>query len=335
MQSFKSPARSSAIRGDRPGYARVPDTVAEIEEWRARWLAFLSENLFSYELAGGLTTSDDFRVSATSRHVGGFTLARVVTASGASRLQRRSPQIGADSQDRICLYLPLAGRIEVSQFGRSAPYGSDQLTLVAASEPVQHTKFGDNDTLCFLMPRSFVDQRIVHTEEICVRPLVAGDPMGSLVKDTLVSLHQRAPQLDDEQFKATAALVGELVLLAMGGAADVLAGASSVRSANLARAKRIIRARLEDLELTIVDIAADCGFSVSYLHNLFKDDGRTVWEYVTEERLRRARAMLEFEGGAGTRVTDVALSCGYSNLSQFSTAFRRAFGVTPREVLRT
>jgi AraC-like DNA-binding protein len=312
----------------------VPETAAEVEEWRARWLAFVSQNLFSYEVTGALGTTDDFRVSASSRNVGGFTLARVRTTSGASRLSRQSRQIGADSQDRICLYLPLAGLIEVEQFNRNIPYGEGQFGLVAASEPTNHTKFGNNDTLCFVMPRDFVDQRIVHTEEVCVRPLPAGDPMGSLVRDTLISFHQRAPQLDDQQFRSSAAVVGELVLLAIGGAADVLAGARSVRSANLARAKRIIRARQDDLELTIADIAKDCGFSVSYLHNLFRDDGRTVWEYVTHERLRRARAMLEFGGGVDLRVTDVALSCGYSNLSQFSTAFRRAFGVSPREVLQ-
>jgi AraC-like DNA-binding protein len=34
-----------------------------------------------------------------------------------------------------------------------------------------------------------------------------------------------------------------------------------------------------------------------------------------------------------TTVTDVATACGYSNLSQFSTAFRREFGISPIDAL--
>ncbi|HEX3912366.1 MAG TPA: helix-turn-helix domain-containing protein [Steroidobacteraceae bacterium] len=34
-----------------------------------------------------------------------------------------------------------------------------------------------------------------------------------------------------------------------------------------------------------------------------------------------------------TTVTDVAITCGYSNLSQFSTAFRREFGIPPKDAL--
>jgi AraC-like DNA-binding protein len=311
--------------------AEISGSSSEIEDMPSRWLNFVSQNLYSYQLVGDV--SEDFRIAARSRNLDGFTLARFFTVGGASQLNRTTDHIRLDGQNRVGLYLSLGGRLELAQFGRSQDYGPGSLALLSACDPAVHTKLGGNDTLCFMIPRQFVDQRVLYVEEICARPSLADDPMGKLVRDTLTSFHESAHLMDDEQFRSTARLVGDLVLLALAGAADVVTGVRSVRGGNLARAKRVIRSRLDDLDLSVAAIAAECGVSVSYLHNLFRDDGRTVWEYLKGERLRRARQMLECRSGTPMTVTEVSLACGYSNMSQFSTAFKRAFGVSPREVL--
>jgi len=79
-------------------------------------------------------------------------------------------------------------------------------------------------------------------------------------------------------------------------------------------------------------VASECRISVSYLHNLFRDDGRTFREYLVGERLQQARAMLEI--GAANSIADVAMACGFPNMSSFSTAFRGAFSASPREFAR-
>jgi AraC-like DNA-binding protein len=85
--------------------------------------------------------------------------------------------------------------------------------------------------------------------------------------------------------------------------------------------------------LTISDIAKQCGISLRYLHETFRAEGVTVSEYLKNQRLQRARLMLE-SAGSDTTVTDVCFSCGFSNASQFSTAFRQAFSASPRDILR-
>jgi AraC-like DNA-binding protein len=80
-------------------------------------------------------------------------------------------------------------------------------------------------------------------------------------------------------------------------------------------------------------VAKQCGISLRYLHEIFRTEGMTVSEYLKQQRLVRARRMLE-NAGFDTTVTEVCFSCGFSNTSQFSTAFRRAFLMSPREVLR-
>lgn len=295
-----------------------------------RWLAFVSENLYGYSLAGRVP--DDFAISARSRSSDGFTLARFATVGGASRLVRGPDHIRRDTQDRFALYLSARGDLGLSQLDREQVYSVGGLALLSAAEPVAHTKFGSNDTLVFLMPRQFVEQRLVHVEEACLRSSAPDDPINSLARDTLTSLQVGAQRMSDEQFGRAATLAGELVLLALAGA-DLSSTNGSVRSANLSRAKRQIRDRLSEPDLSVQDIAAACGFSVSYLHNLFRDDGRTVSQYLKAERLQRARHLLQSQSAGAGSVTEAALACGYSNMSQFSTAFRQAFGVTPRDVL--
>ena len=95
-----------------------------------------------------------------------------------------------------------------------------------------------------------------------------------------------------------------------------------------------MRARMADPDLSPDDVARECGLSLRYLHDLFQDDGRTVREYLQGERLQAARRMLEQAVAGSTTITDVCMACGFSSPSVFSTAFRRAFGLAPRDVVR-
>ena len=66
---------------------------------------------------------------------------------------------------------------------------------------------------------------------------------------------------------------------------------------------------------------------------MLRADGVTVSEYLKTQRLQRAKLMLE-SAGSDTTVTEVCFSCGFSNPSHFSTAFRQAFSISPRDILR-
>jgi AraC-like DNA-binding protein len=206
--------------------------------------------------------------------------------------------------------------------------------LVDSAEPLVHAKLGNNDTLFFVMPRRFVEQRVVQPKDTCIRPLTASSmALGRLAQQSLITLEQNASLISEPEFQSACRLTGDLVLLALGGTEDGRGGHLSIRRATLAKVKRVIRARLDDPDLTLTEIAGECHISLGYLHSLFREDGRTAWEHLKGERLQRARNLLE-SPAEGTTVTDVALACGFSNMSQFSTAFGRAFGICPRDILR-
>lgn len=69
--------------------------------------------------------------------------------------------------------------------------------------------------------------------------------------------------------------------------------------------------------------------SVGSMQSAFKTVyGRTVADFCRELRLLRARDAMERDG---ISVAEAAYDAGYSNPANFSTAFKRMFGLSPRE----
>lgn len=322
MERF-SGQREDAVCGSAGAQADIHD----------RWISFLTRNLFSYTLSRSKPRERAFRIDAKSRSVNGWTVARVSTAAGKSRLERTARDISQDGQDRFVAYLPVTGALELSQFDRTVACDPNVMTLISAGDPFDHIKLGDNDTVGLVMPRDYVGRRLTSAERECIRPIRVDRGVGHLAKQAMISLQSAASAMTDREFESAARMVGELVLLSLTAPADVASSNSSLRAAGLARVKRYIGAHFSDPDLALADIAAACGISIRYLHGLFRDDDRTAWEYLQSTRLQWARQMLEHTGKAPS-VTEVALACGFSNMSQFSTAYKRAFAVSPRDHLR-
>jgi len=99
--------------------------------------------------------------------------------------------------------------------------------------------------------------------------------------------------------------------------------------------KRLVVARerlLQDLSdpPTIAELARETGLNQLKLKRGFKAMfGHSVYALFQRERMDRARQLLQRHG-----VAETAMMVGYSNASHFSAAFRKQFGVLPREARR-
>ena len=81
---------------------------------------------------------------------------------------------------------------------------------------------------------------------------------------------------------------------------------------------------------TIVDLAAYTSMSVSKLKAVFKQVyGSGIYEYYQKNRMQTARSMLLTQAHT---VKEVGLKLGYTNLSNFSLAFKKEFGILPSQL---
>lgn len=106
----------------------------------------------------------------------------------------------------------------------------------------------------------------------------------------------------------------------------------SMRDVLKARAARdYIEAHL-DMPLTLSDIAREAGASISSLQRSFRGAyGCTVVDYLRTRKLERARDALE---RGTTSIAEAAFAAGYTSPANFTTAFRRAFGLLPGSLRR-
>jgi AraC-like DNA-binding protein len=86
---------------------------------------------------------------------------------------------------------------------------------------------------------------------------------------------------------------------------------------------------------TLADVAAEVGVSPVYLTQLFKQvEGMPLYRYQMRLRLARALELLE-RGHAADDISALSMDLGFCSHSHFTATFRRAYGRTPVEFLRS
>lgn len=82
-------------------------------------------------------------------------------------------------------------------------------------------------------------------------------------------------------------------------------------------------------QLSVADIARECGMSTRHVSRVFKDaTGTSLGEFVARARVALAKDLL---ASASEPVKEISWRCGFGSTSAFSAAFRGATGMTPRE----
>lgn len=99
------------------------------------------------------------------------------------------------------------------------------------------------------------------------------------------------------------------------------------------RAEAFIEAHFAQ-PLSLADIAAHVGVSARSLQNGFRSfRGTTPMAFLRSVRLQKAHMELIVADPSLSTVTQIALACGFSHMGEFGAAYKRTFGVTPRETL--
>jgi AraC-like DNA-binding protein len=93
-----------------------------------------------------------------------------------------------------------------------------------------------------------------------------------------------------------------------------------------------VMAALGRNDLCLSEIATRSGLSPRQAQRLFEQAGTTFTEFVLEQRLLLARKLLCDPRARARKISDIAHSSGFSDLSYFNRAFRKRFGATPSEL---
>ena len=127
----------------------------------------------------------------------------------------------------------------------------------------------------------------------------------------------------------------QMAAAAISQARGIPRAATQAPPAALARVTQAVRMieRQPDANLSIETLSRELRLSPYHFLRTFQSvTGVTPHQYILRRRLRKAAIRLAEE--PSSQVVDVALDCGFGDLSNFNHAFRAEFGVSPRAYRR-
>jgi len=256
--------------------------------------------------------------------------------SGAVVATRTSSHV-ADGDDNFVLNIPRRGRLAATQRNREVVSNDGAAFLWSNAEKGMLRQLETSDFVSVALPRRMLQGLVKNVDDTVMRAVPASTEAVRLLRSYVDVLLDPDGPTSPELLALAAAHLGDLAVLAIGATRDAeeLARGGGLRAARLQAVKSDVIANLTHPDLNIERIAARHRVSPRYIRDLFNADGTTFGEFVREQRLRQVYRMLCDPAERGRSIGDIALSCGFGDISHFNHSFRRRFGETPSDVRAT
>lgn len=192
------------------------------------------------------------------------------------------------------------------------------------------TEIEDDGALTLFVPRDLLAGSCL--DNLLDVPLDTG--LGALLADLMLALDRRLPLVEPYELDHITEAARCFLDACARPSRDRLAQAQApIDLALLERARRRIRRRLTEPQLSPEAICKDLGVSRSRLYRLFEPIGG-ISAYVRRQRLLAARHAL-LDPLDVRPITLIAEQWSFTDASVFSRAFRKEFGISPKQARET
>ncbi len=245
------------------------------------------------------------------------------------RLRRLKSAVRQASASHLKVLWPIQGCCRLRYDGREHMVSPQQWTIYETGAEYE-IDVGETGTfLALMLHNSQCGGLMPALQRLRGQPLAVAGP-ASVALATLGSLLKEGVSLDrrSEEFLQDTVIALLDCGLRQGSAAPAPPPA---RPDRLRAIQQFIRDNLADPDLSPDKIASIYGMSRRSLYTMFLDAGNTPAAFMLSTRLVAAVAMFENQAWRNRSVTEVALECGFADMSHFSRVFRQRFGMSPSE----
>ena len=271
-----------------------------------------------------------FSATMKSRKMGRMDISHIKSVALTSIRDKQS--LRTDPLDCFFVSMMIDGEARITQSGRTSLQKAGDFILYDSAQPFKYEMLSNYTALWMRLPRNLVATRMANPEALTARRLSGNSGVGRLAQTML----QEAMSLDISGSEPAASRISNSLLDVLAATFEVGSNLSDTQSTHqvnlLDRAKSFMLTNLDDAELDIETIVDTVGVSRRTLNRLFANEHTSPIRWLWQQRLERARLMLE--EGQENRVTSVAVACGFSDFSHFSRAFKTQFGMPPKALLK-
>jgi AraC-like DNA-binding protein len=318
------------------GVREVIETVLRSEELPAAerfewWREVTSQTLMPTELTSD--HADDFRASVRVLELG---VVQVSVLSYPSLRSRRTPALIRRSDPELYhLSLTLSGRQSISHCRRDTLVGAGDLLLYDTFHPVDAWAFPDEggavEGIIINVPRAAFPLPAAKVDRLFSVPLPSDTGMGAVLSQFLTHMVAEASSWRPQDTVRLGAVTVDLVTAFLAHHADVddAVAPESRKQALVVSIHSFIERNLGDAQLSPTAVAAAHHISVRYLHRLFQPQGTTVNAWIRQRRLEGCRRDLADPQLSDKPIGFVTARWGFVHASDFTRAFRTAYGMPP------
>jgi AraC family transcriptional activator of tynA and feaB len=163
-------------------------------------------------------------------------------------------------------------------------------------------------------------------------PIVETEPCADLLREYIVRLSNPTFEVTEAVAEVLSENLCALLGVVAANQANLAAPPPSERRLRLQALLAFMRRHTTDPELTPQQAATHLRISVRSVHKLMQETGRSFCAWLLDERINQCIRAIRDPTLRHKRISEIAWSCGFSDVSYFNGVFKSRVGVTPSEM---
>jgi len=243
-------------------------------------------------------------------------------------------ELPADDRPDFSLLINIGAPCLISQGANELWLEEGGATLVSTADAGSFTHDPPGDVLALRCPRAALGALASGIEDLCLQPIPRETPALSLLRDYVGAGRDEETVAHGSLQQLFVSHMHDLIAFAVSAGRDGAEAAPhrDQRAARLHAIKQDIERRLGEPDLSVAALAQRHGCTPRFIQRLFEQEGTTFSAYVLAQRLARAHGLLSEPRRGTEKIGEVALDCGFGDVSYFNRAFRREYGAAPSDV---
>ena len=275
------------------------------------------------------SVSDNTVLTADRRQFGDLEFVRTTVVDGPLVALRSPSLVASSSANVFFLGLLIEGQMTFTQNQHTSTLTDSDLAILDSHAPYRIAVADKLDALWVRLPRHRIEGRLGLASEVLAQRICGTEGVSGITAQMLLSCWQEADRVPHNEALRVSNTLLDLVALSLVPSSRKPSGR---RDEFLRKIQNFIDTNLSNPELNLEGIAGSHGISVRYLGKIFEAEGVTPARWVLSRRLELSRQRLESPEYDEVNIGDIALTCGFNDVSTFNRAFKRQYGATPNSL---